>query len=101
MINKLHEQKIQYVASRWAIKEAMVKATRNKSLHFPGMYILPSKFLGMYLDKSQGSNNIKMKIDSDKNQKILDQLGVNNIHTSLSHEEDYSIGFAIIENIEV
>ena len=29
----------QYIASRWAFKEAMVKATGNTSLYYPGMYL--------------------------------------------------------------
>ncbi len=29
-----------FLASRWAFKEAMVKASGSTSLHYPGMYLL-------------------------------------------------------------
>jgi phosphopantetheinyl transferase (holo-ACP synthase) len=31
--------KSQYLASRWALKEALVKATGNTSLFYPGIYL--------------------------------------------------------------
>ncbi len=31
--------KAQYLASRWALKEAIVKASGNRSLYYPGMYL--------------------------------------------------------------
>ena len=32
--------KSQYLASRWALKEAMVKASGNRSIYYPGVYLL-------------------------------------------------------------
>ena len=32
-----------YMASRWAFKEAMVKASGNTSLYYPGMYLKKDK----------------------------------------------------------
>ena len=43
-----NDESTRYLASRWALKEAMVKATKNRSLFYPGMY----------LDKSKGIDQI-------------------------------------------
>ena len=66
----------------------MVKATQNRNFYFPGMYI----------NKPQTPNKIGMVIDSVANQKILDGLGVKHIHSSISHEEEYSIAFVVLES---
>ena len=48
------------MASRWAFKEAMVKASGNTSLYYPGMY----------LNKEKGQKP-EPTIDSEHNHKIL------------------------------
>ena len=52
--------KYQYLASRWALKEAMVKACGIRSLKYPGMYLAKDENKKPYV-----------KIDSDFNSKIL------------------------------
>ena len=57
------------MASRWAFKEAMVKASGNTSLYYPGMYLMKK-------DKQKPIPTI----DSEVNNRILyEELKVTNI----------------------
>lgn len=82
------ENKTKFLASRWALKEALVKATGNKGLIFSKIYLEKDttgkpfvKFDETYLKDNQDFNNF-----------------FNNIHISISHEEEYAVAFVIIEN---
>ena len=70
----------------------MVKATQNRSLVFSGMYLYKP------IQTIDANSKILLRIDNAKNKKILDNLGVKHIHSSLSHEENYSIAFVVLEN---
>ena len=68
------------MASRWAFKEAMVKASGNTGLYYPGMYLLKNK--------EKGGGKPVPTIEGDFNQKIIyEQLEVSQIHASISHED--------------
>ena len=52
----------QYMASRWAFKEAMVKASGNTRLLYPGMYLKK---------KEEGSGKPEPTIEGDVNSRII------------------------------
>ncbi|CDW89035.1 4-phosphopantetheinyl transferase [Stylonychia lemnae] len=77
----------QFLASRWALKEALVKASGNTSLFYPGIY----------LQKLENSKPI-IVIEGDQNKKILfDDLKISSIHSSISHEDNYATAVVILE----
>jgi phosphopantetheine--protein transferase-like protein len=80
---KNDEQKSKFLASRWSVKEALVKATNNKQLIYSNIFIWKD---------SNGKPFIKFDEDYQHNE----QMG--KVHLSISHEEDTSIAFVIIEN---
>ena len=82
---------VQFLASRWALKEAMVKATQNRSLIYHGMFLYKPH-------KTDTNSRIQLRTDNAQNEEILSNLGVKHIHSSLSHEDDYSIAFVVLEN---
>ncbi|CAI2383960.1 unnamed protein product [Moneuplotes crassus] len=92
---QISRQCTEFVASRWALKEAMVKATQNRSLIFSGMYLYKPHLESA--ESATPNDKIQVKIDHPKNQEILDSLGVRSIHSSISHEDDYSIAFVVLE----
>ena len=84
----------QYLASRWALKEALVKASGRTDL----------EYTGIYLDKStqtkdgQKKSKPKLAVSGEKNTRILFQeLAVCEMHASVSHEEDYAVAFVTLE----
>lgn len=86
---KLIDNKTKYLASRWSFKEALVKATGNKSLVFSKVYLEKNeegkpfvKFDEKYLEE-----NVQLKEIDGK------------IHMSISHEDDYAVAFVVIENL--
>ena len=80
--------KLQYLASRFALKEAMVKAAGRTDLEFAGIYL-------------KKHNNMKTRpeltVDGAKNLQIFGELQVCSMHGSVSHEEDYAIAFVTLE----
>jgi len=50
----------QYLASRWAFKEAMVKATGNTSLIYTGMYLDKEEWKKKPVPKVEGEHNCKI-----------------------------------------
>ena len=86
--------RFQYLASRWALKEALVKASGRTDLDYTGIF----------LDKSHkaeaGSRSVKPKlaVTGEKNTNILfNELKVSAMHASVSHEEDYAVAFVTLE----
>ncbi len=71
------EGKLDFVSGRWAAKEAIVKAS-NKSIVFSSISIIKEK-----------NGKPLVLIDGEPNE---------NIHISISHEQEYSVAFCIIEN---
>ena len=92
--------KVQYLASRWALKEALVKASGRTDLDYTGIY----------LDKSDGKQanegsvrriKPKLTVSGEKNTQIMfDELKICNLHSSISHEEDYAVAFVTLETYE-
>eukprot|EP00347_Sterkiella_histriomuscorum_P021998 403332038 len=83
--------KSQYLASRWALKEAIVKASGKTSIFYPGIY----------LQKEQGLKP-KVMIEGELNHRLLyEELKVQNIHSSISHEDKFAVAFVILETEEV
>jgi holo-[acyl-carrier protein] synthase len=85
---KLIDNKTEYLASRWSLKEALVKATGNRSIIFSKVYLEKNiegkpfvKFDEKYIEENDQIKEIDGKI-----------------HMSISHEDDYAVAFVIIEN---
>lgn len=96
--------KYEYIASRWALKEALVKASGRTDLDYTGIYLKkimpPPKSTD---DESIGSRRqLKpvLTVDGDKNKAIFfDELKISTIHSSISHEEDYAVAFVTLEQL--
>jgi holo-[acyl-carrier protein] synthase len=85
---KREDLKAKFLASRWCYKEALVKASGNKSLIF-------SK---VYLEKdSSGKPSINFDEEYIKNNEKINEIN-NKLHMSLSHEDDTTVAIVIIEN---
>ena len=81
------ENKTKYLASRWSLKEALVKATGNKGLIFSKIYLEKNESGKPFVkfDEKYISENEELKQISEK------------IHISISHEEEYAVAFVVIE----
>lgn len=85
---QLPEQQAQYFASRWAAKEATVKALGKSGIGSKQMYIVKDKEM-----------NIPRLILTGE---ALEQLHSRNIreyksHVSISHDHEYAIAFVVLE----
>jgi len=80
------EKVIQYLASRWAVKEATFKA-------FGGQYRIP--FPNMLVTNTNSGQPI-LKFQ-DKAQEYAKLLGVTAVHLSISHDKDYAIANVLLE----
>ena len=88
--------KVQFLASRWALKEAMVKASGRTDLDYTGIYLKKEKSNGA----SRLSKAPVLSISGDKNKRIFEEeLKVCSMHASLSHEEDYAVAFVTLETL--
>ena len=87
-INK-HNQKIQRYASNYAVKEAFVKALgtgfRN-GINFHNIQVRRDN-LGKPFIELKGSTKT-----------YADEKGISKIHTTISHEKDYSVAVVIFED---
>ncbi len=85
---KLPEQHAQYFASRWAVKEATVKALGKSGIGSKQMYIC----------KDPSTNVPKLILTGE----ALEQLHKRQIyeyetHVSLSHDQDYAVAMVVLE----
>ena len=77
------------MASRWALKESLVKASGNTSLYYPGIYLY----------KENEDKKPKVIIEGETNERIINkELGAHNIHASISHEDKFAVAFVILES---
>uniref|UniRef100_A0A7S3MLE1 4'-phosphopantetheinyl transferase domain-containing protein n=1 Tax=Favella ehrenbergii TaxID=182087 RepID=A0A7S3MLE1_9SPIT len=84
--------RVQYLASRWALKEALVKASGRTDLDYRGIYLLK--------DAQNKRKKPLLAVSGDKNQAIFyDELDVCAMHASISHEEDYAVAFVTLEGL--
>lgn len=76
---KLDSRKIEYLSGRFSVKEAIIKAFANsgRTIYMKDLIILNDQSGKPYLDFPKYDDII--------------------IHISISHERDYSVGFAIVE----
>ena len=94
--------KLQYLASRWALKEALVKASSRTDLDYTGIYLKKSIESADKADGLPDLNPLRVRpaltVDGDKNTRIIfEELKVCSMHASISHEEDYAIAFVTLE----
>jgi len=90
---KLLEKQIKFIATRWAVKEAFVKAIgigfRN-GLYLPQISIIKNTYGQPKIILSSLANNTLQK-------KFIDQKF--NFHISLSDDSDYAIAYCIVEKL--
>lgn len=77
--------KLQYLASRFALKEALVKASGRRDLDYTGIYLF------------KGGAKPVLSVDGEKNTAIFKELNVCGVHSSISHEEEYAVAFVTLE----
>lgn len=91
------------IGLRWSFKEAVVKASGRKDLIFPDMYLVKGE-----TGKSLFSFNKTSKFDKGKpkikflntNLTIIEnELKIADSHVSISHEDEYSIAYVILETL--
>ena len=88
----------EYLASRWALKEAMVKATGRTDLEYKGIYLKKPK----YELEQEGQTVLRklrpvVDVSGERNLMIFKELNVVAIHSSISHEQDYAVAFVTLE----
>ncbi|CAG9328908.1 unnamed protein product [Blepharisma stoltei] len=80
---KIKEINSKYLASRWAIKEALVKATASRRILFHEVEICKQESGQPYIRAYGETKN------------LLEEIGVENTMMSLSHEDEYSVAVVI------
>ena len=100
-------QQIEFLASRWAVKEAATKAVASHRIPFSHMLV--AKTLPLDIDDSTCSDKLNLLVPFRPNaqrplleftsdvQPVLQQLGVLHTHISLSHDDDYAFATVILE----
>lgn len=85
------QNKIEFLASRFAVKEAFVKAlgTGFTNINLTDIYVTKNKDGKPSICFSESFDITKNKLDNKK------------IHLSLSHEKEFSIAYVIIESEEI
>ena len=78
---------IEYVASRWAVKESLVKALKRKDLDFASVWI------------QNDENGAPSLFLEEKVERIFKESKIIQNFISLSHEEDYSAAVVILMTI--
>lgn len=79
---------IQFLAGRWAAKEAFWKAAGCSGMFSP-----------LSISISSG-NKPSIAIYSKKISRVLEERGMKKIHLSISHERNYAVAMVIIEGGE-
>lgn len=77
----LMKNKVSFLASRWAAKEALVKAANNVELIYP------------LIEVSRQNGRPELLLHGQNIERLK---GVSEAHLSISHEDDYSIAFVIL-----
>jgi len=95
---KTDKQKLQFAASRWAVKEALVKAIGNKFINFTRVRVEAKEAnqrilkLDEHEVKIKGNNEIIEEINKIN---LLIKNEKNEFLCSISHEENYSTAIVI------
>lgn len=77
----------QYLAGRFAVKEALIKATGRRDLKFNDIEIANNENGKPYI---KSVDNIKRYINPG-----IEDI---NVHITISHEKEYAVAFVIIES---
>ena len=95
---KYNVNKYSYLASRWAVKEAMQKAISSPRLLFPEIFVTtPNSIKG---ENANSHNNKRPVLNFEgKTAEICKELNICSSHVSISHEEDKAIANVILEQI--
>ena len=92
--NKAHNvNKYNYLASRWAVKEAMQKAISSPRILFPEVFVTTTSH------SNQNKRPI-LRLEG-KTAELCKQLNICSSHVSISHEEDRAVANVILEELVV
>ena len=116
-------KQIQFLASRWAVKEAVTKALVQHRISFSDMSV--TKRASSQRSSSNNNNNNNNNNSNNNNNKIfeslvpfrpdaqqpvlslstgpaalLQQLGIVHTHITLSHDEEYAYAACVIEKVQ-
>ncbi len=83
-LNEDEKNLAEFLGSRWAAKEALVKASRKKELDFAAVRISKNADGSPYFDFDP------------KADRLLRELGMTRSFLSLSHEDEYSIATVML-----
>lgn len=85
------KKKVEFVSSRWSVKEALVKASGNKSIVFSSVYI----------QKERNGRPILViddMVDSEFNESDKRNYRNKEFFISISHEDEYACGVVVIQD---
>ena len=88
---QLEKNRIEFVSSRWAAKEAVVKASRRKDLDFAAIWIKSNPDGRRRLDPGSPELFYERSV-----QEVLDQLHIKQSFISISHEDEYSVASVML-----
>ncbi|CBK22116.2 uncharacterized protein [Blastocystis hominis] len=83
------QPKAQFLASRWAIKEATYKALRHPGIPFNAIQVLP--------DHHNIRSPLHLEFDG-KAKEVATESHITASHLSVSHENDMCVAFVILES---
>jgi len=77
-------RRAQFAASRWAVKEATLKACGSR-LHFPEIFV-----------STKNARPSLQVVGSARS--LFDEKGIRSQLLSISHEKEYAIAFVVLES---
>jgi holo-[acyl-carrier protein] synthase len=106
--NETTQQKeVEFLASRWAVKEAATKAFARYRVPFPDMYVTKATPLSTSPPSTVGSlvpfrsNATYPILEFSQNvHSLCEELSIGQIHVSLSHDDEYAYAAVILERGE-
>eukprot|EP01121_Diplochlamys_sp_Union-15-3_P020945 TRINITY_DN8336_c0_g1_i1.p1 TRINITY_DN8336_c0_g1~~TRINITY_DN8336_c0_g1_i1.p1 ORF type:complete len:138 (+),score=21.05 TRINITY_DN8336_c0_g1_i1:33-446(+) len=75
----------QYLASRWAVKEAVHKAFGGPRIPFPDIYV-----------KRTGSGKPELEFDGLASS-LIKNFGIERTHVTIAHDHEYAIATVVLE----
>ena len=99
-------QQVEFLASRWAIKEAATKAFSQHRIPFPEMYITKTKTTTTTTAcASPFTSLVPFRTNATRPtlefsptvQSLCQHLTIDHIHVSLSHDDDYAYSCVVLE----
>ena len=89
--------RLEFLASRWALKEALVKASGNTRLSYKDIWLeKPPRIDG------QSKPKPILKVSGTNEIHLFEELGIakDGLHASISHEEEFAVAMVTLEKYE-